>query len=232
MTVETPDPLAYDPLAGGRVRAADDTVLSALRTVALDVETTGLDPLRDRLLEIGVAVPAGVVAQAVVSDPAWTEAGEAAEVSRIPAELTPHGLPLTAVLAMVRDVLRPGNPADAPVVVGHNVGFDLAFLAAEGADWVARVPAVDLVSCGRLLWPGERVRLEDACARLGVAAGGHRAGSDALAEACYWGAMIPLLLERDVRTWGEMCRTTVPVPLRSPRPPWPARVRGALRRPA
>ena len=231
VTGETRDPLAHDPTGDGVVQLADNTALTALRTIALDVETTGLDPLRDRLLEVGLAVPAGVVAQAVVSDPAWTGAGDAAEVSRIPAELTRNGVPLPAVLGMVRDAIQPGGDAGA-VVVGQNIGFDLAFLAAAGGDWVAGVPAVDLVSCGRLVWPGERVRLEDVCARLGVQPGGHRAGADALAEALCWAAMIPLLLKRGVCTWGEMCRTTVPVPLRYPRPPWPARVQRALRHPA
>jgi DNA polymerase III epsilon subunit-like protein len=195
--------------------------------VALDVETTGLDPLKDRLLEVGLAVPSGIVVQAAVQEPTWTGEGEAAGVNGISAALARSGAPKEAALVLVRAVLaRPGVPA---VVVGHNVGFDLAFLVGSGAGWAAELPAVDTAACARLLWPGERARLEDVCARLGVDAGGHRAGPDALAEARCWEAMVVLLAGRGIRTWGDLLQASAPLSARYERPPWPEYVRSVAR---
>jgi DNA polymerase III epsilon subunit-like protein len=110
---------------------AANTPLASVRFVAIDVETTGLDPKRDRVvlfaavavenLTVGAALAATVVNPEVpIPERATRIHGfDAAAVAGAPTFAT-------AYPAMTRTF------ADA-VVVGHNVAFDLAVLRAEAA---------------------------------------------------------------------------------------------------
>jgi DNA polymerase-3 subunit epsilon len=121
--------------------------------VALDLETTGLDPRRDRVLAIGmVPITGGVVR---VGD-AWRTLVRPPDPSAIPLaamqahHIVPEDLggapPMEQVLPQVLDRLR------GAVVVVHHAPIDVAFLRAAcrraGVAWPA-VPVVDTV---RLLW--------------------------------------------------------------------------------
>ncbi len=94
------------------------------------------------------------------------------------------------------------------VVMGHNIGFDLAVLGAEcrraGLDWSAP-PTLDLVQLGAALEPRNGdLTLEGMAARYGVAvAGRHTALGDALAAAELWLCLVPRLAEHGVETFGD-----------------------------
>lgn len=152
--------------------------------VALDLETTGLDPRRDRIIEIGaVRMRDGEIL---------------AEFSR----LIDPGVPLPPVITEITGILPEqltGQPSiaellpeftrfvgDAPVI-GHNVDFDMAFLARQGAlrDNL-RLDTVELA--GVLLPHASRYSLGNLAAETGVSLKrAHRALDDARATALlYW----------------------------------------------
>jgi DNA polymerase III epsilon subunit-like protein len=167
---------------------------SARALLVVDVETTGLDPRRDRIVEIAaVAVSLGGQIQG--------HRQGLVKASPPIGGFAFHGLrhedlddapefPETfhAVLRGRRTVAG---------VVGHNVGFDLAFLAAEcdrvGLSEVA-LPAICTMRLGESLCPSLASRsLAHACAHHDIAHRiRHRALPDALATAA--------LLQRYMRT--------------------------------
>lgn len=165
--------------------------------VALDLETTGLDPVRDRIIEIG-AVRFTANGDEVDSFHTLVNPGRplpyfterltgitAAEVRGAPA------------LDDVADELR-GFVGGEPVV-GQNVGFDLAFLRREAI--VFEGGAFDTASMSRFLIPGRQSRgLMDLAATLGVEAGDHHR---ALADARTAAAIFVALLRRAEEIPGE-----------------------------
>ena len=176
------------------------------RFVALDLETTGLNPRRDAIVSLA-AIPfvGGVPAPGYVT---LVHPGRA-----IPPESTAiHGL----TDAMVRDapplerVLREAEPVfgDA-VLVGHNVGFDVAVLTR--ARRACRLPRFRnlVLDPGRLaagLHPewGD-FSLERIAERLGVdVVGRHTADGDALTAGRIFVALMPELEARRLRTVSEL----------------------------
>lgn len=123
MNVETGSPV----VRGSRRLPADPTLRRLLdNCVIIDCETTGLDPLTDRIIEIGaVRVRAGrpVAVFHRLVDPA----------RKVPAVTTLTGISDATLRAArpsheaIEDLL--GFSAHSPLV-GHNVSFDLAFLHA------------------------------------------------------------------------------------------------------
>jgi DNA polymerase III epsilon subunit family exonuclease len=176
------------------------------RFVALDLETTGLDPRRDTIVSLA-AIPfvGGVPAGGYVT---FVDPGRA-----IPPESTAiHGV----TDAMVRGapplerVLREAEPVfgDA-VLVGHNVGFDVAVLAR--ARRICRLPRLrnPALDTGRLaagLHPewGD-FSLERLAERLGVdVVARHTADGDALTAGRIFVALLPELEARRLRTVSEL----------------------------
>jgi len=161
--------------------------------VALDLETTGLDPEADRIIEVGA-----VRFQA--------DGTELATFQR----LVNPGRPIPAFIERFTGVTSE-MVADAPgieaiahdleafvggaVVVGHNIGFDLHYLAREGVR--LRVEALDTAELSRYLAPGLRSHgLAEVARDLGVEiAGHHRALNDAQTAA----AVFTRLLDRAAR---------------------------------
>ena len=161
--------------------------------VALDLETTGLDPEADRIIEVGA-----VRFQA--------DGTELATFQR----LVNPGRPIPAFIERFTGVTTE-MVADAPgieaiahdleafvggaVVVGHNIGFDLHYLAREGVR--LRVEALDTAELSRYLAPGLRSHgLAEVARDLGVEiAGHHRALNDAQTAA----AVFTRLLDRAAR---------------------------------
>ncbi|MDN8578537.1 3'-5' exonuclease, partial [Corynebacterium bovis] len=122
------------------------------RCVVVDVETTGLDPATDRIIECAVLVV------------------DRGEVRRTHSALVNPGRPLpeviTGITGMVDSDLADAPRADAALprildligdlpLLGHNVAFDIAFLEAE-----AHRAGVDLPTGGR---PGPRMRDRAVC---------------------------------------------------------------------
>jgi DNA polymerase-3 subunit epsilon/CBS domain-containing protein len=185
----------------------NSTPLAALRGLVFDTETTGLDPAKARIVEIGaLLLEAGTGSTAPGLD-ALVDPGEAvpATAARI------HGI--------TSEVLR-GAPAFkevAPqiaallgqrVLIGHNIGFDLALLEREhnlaGLPW--RAPrAIDVRILARLVAPSLASDTLDALAEwLGVEVRRrHRAMGDAETTAAIFLKLVPRLKATGIRTLAE-----------------------------
>lgn len=148
--------------------------------VALDLETTGLDPGDDRITEIG----------AVRFDEEGRELG-------VFDQLVDPGRPIPAFTEKLTGITNEdvrGAPAMGDIaddlarfvgesaVVGQNVRFDLAFLAEAGVKFEG--PALDTLRFARILFPEGPGALSDLAAELGVEMPvAHRALADAKATA-------------------------------------------------
>lgn len=145
--------------------------------VAIDLETTGLDPERDRITEVAAV--------------RFTDAGEVVETFQSfvnPGRAVPRFIEsMTGVTtAMVRDAPPLGEIAPRLIefiaegpVVGQNVGFDLGYLRRAGV--ALDVPAFDTARLSRILLPQLGTRgLADLAQALGIEVGEvHRALPDA-----------------------------------------------------
>ncbi len=148
--------------------------------VALDLETTGLDPSDDRITEIG----------AVRFDEEGHELG-------VFDQLIDPGRPIPAFTEKLTGITNEdvkGAPAFGEIandlaafvgesaVVGQNVRFDLAFLAEAGLEFEG--PALDTLRFARILFPEGPGALSELAAELGVEMPvAHRALADARAAA-------------------------------------------------
>jgi len=183
------------------------TPLTGLRCLVLDTEATGLKVERARIISVGTVCIEGIEIEADGELSFLIDPGEP-----IPAESTKiHGL---------RDIdvqgagsfaeLAPSltDAIDGRVVVGHNIGFDLAILANEhkraGMDWVAP-PALDTGLLARALNPNlPDGSLEAIAAWLGVEIfDRHTALGDARAAAQIYFHLVPKLSAAGVRTLAE-----------------------------
>ena len=150
--------------------------------IALDLETTGLDPGRDEIIEVGLAWftecgPGDVLSQLV--RPSRLPPPGALAVTGIDPEELSSAPPLESVLPNVLSALA------GRVVVAHNAPFDRAFLAHAARRLGLEFPRaswVDTLALARAVWPA---RLGHSLAalkrRLGLDGEPHRAGPDALA---------------------------------------------------
>ena len=183
------------------------TPLIALPAVSLDLETTGLDVRRDRVIQVGlVALDGPTIRDAPridrLVDPEMPISETAARITGIK-DADVRGAPKIArVLEEVRAALQ------GRVVIGHHIAFDLAVLRAEarrcGLEW----PAPDALDVGHLLGALEPslpdLGFDAALSYFGVTATGrHTAIGDSTAVAEVFGRLIDRLRASDVRTLGE-----------------------------
>jgi ATP-dependent DNA helicase DinG len=170
--------------------------------VVIDCETTGLDPEKNAVIEIGAVrlAPDG-------SEKRWES-------------LFDPGIPIPAAITLltgITDADCAGRPSiseslpdfwkwmDGAWVIGHSVSFDLGFLTAERGRSHPELPVVnpgrivDTLELSRLLFPFlPNHRLETIAAFLGVPPGRqHRALDDASATAAVFRVMVGRLLELD-----------------------------------
>jgi DNA polymerase-3 subunit epsilon/CBS domain-containing protein len=183
------------------------TALAALPVAVLDLETTGLDVRRDRVVQIGAIAMLGA---------------RILDAPRIDQLVNP-GVPMPAVAERIHG-LSDADVAAAPsftgvyetlhemisgrVVVGHNIAFDLAVLRHEaaraGLAW-HDPPALDIAQLIGALEPGlPDLGLETIASDLDVRiAQRHSALGDSMAAAEIFARLLPRLREADVRTLGE-----------------------------
>ena len=98
--------------------------------VVLDTETGGLDPLHHSLMTIGLVSGDGqlrldltVAEETIVADP------RALKVNRLdPEKVARDGISPTAACDAIDAYLSRVHPDGRPMVCGHNVAFDLAFM--------------------------------------------------------------------------------------------------------
>lgn len=183
--------------------ATPDTVdhagrsLDDVRFAVVDVETTGLDPRRHRILQVAVVL---VDRHGEVVD-RWSSYvrprfGRLSRLGPVHVHGIGHrdlrGAPRPA--AVLAELAR---RIDGAVLTAHNLGFDLAFLEAEAARCgqpLPEVPHLCTLEMSRRLDPSRemRHRLSDLCARHGITV---VRPHDALADADATALVIPYLLE-------------------------------------
>jgi CBS domain-containing protein len=190
--------------------ALGTTALLALDAVAIDTETTGLDPRKARIVEFGaVRIAGGRIDPAselrLLIDPGEPIPDASSQV---------HGI-RDADVAGAPDFAaawpRIGAAMQDTVLVGHTIGFDLAVFAREceraGLAWEAP-PALDTRLLAEIAEPALADYSPESLADwLGVTiTGRHSALGDAHAAAQLFEALIPKLRQRGIRTLAETMR--------------------------
>jgi DNA polymerase III epsilon subunit family exonuclease len=183
-------------------RRGPDVAVLGERFVALDLETTGLDPRRDAIVA-AAAVPfvTGTPGQGLVT---LVNPGRP-----IPATSTAiHGITdaMVAAAPRVAQIVTPlAQVCGDAVLVGHGVGFDLAVIARErrilGLAPLRNV-ALDTMRLAAALHPDwADVGLDATAGRLNITiVGRHSAYGDAVAAGQILLALLPELINRGLRT--------------------------------
>lgn len=189
------------------VAMADDTPLLDLPALSFDAETTGLDITTDRMVSLGGVRVHGPRVFHIANVDRLVNPG-----MPIPARsMAVHGITneMVADAATFRDVWPSLEPLmRGAVLVGHNVGFDVAMLKREcalaGIEW-HEPPTLDTFLLGGMLFPDiTDLSLENVSERLGVDIHGrHTALGDALVTAEIFVRMLPLLESQGVTTYAQ-----------------------------
>jgi CBS domain-containing protein len=209
------------------IGAGNATPLLALEAVAIDTETTGLDPAKVRLVEIaGIKIAGGRL-------------DEAAAYRRLVRPDEPIPLSSTRI-HRIDDVAVAEAPGFADVwpafsafigthvVIGHTLGFDFAVLKHEcdraGLAW-KRPRALDTRLLAEVVRPNlAGFSLDQVAAWLGIAAEErHSALADAKTTARVFLALLPKLRDGGIRTLAEAeraCRALTEVLDRHHRAGW------------
>jgi DNA polymerase III subunit epsilon len=200
-------PLSYDFDLFGTARRRPDwdaRLLGELVYTVFDVETTGLSPAAgDEIVSIGaVRVAGGRVLRRETFDRLVDPRRQVSEES-----LRAHGISheMLAGQPVIEEVLPSfARFAETSVLVGHNVAFDLAFLALEEETTGIQFdqPVLDTLLLSSLVHPTcDDHSLEGLAERLGVSVvGRHTALGDALLTAELFLKLVPLLAQEAVLT--------------------------------
>lgn len=181
--------------------------LRSLSYVAFDTETTGLEPKRDEIVSIaGVRVIGGRIAFddsfVQLVHPGRPIPSTATRIHGITNEMVAGKPPLRTVLPPFKDFV--GHS----VLAGHNVSFDLAFLAAREHDTGVRFdnPVLCVMTLSAFLFPDAADHSLDAIVqRLDVPVEGrHTALGDALATAEALVRMLQHAEARGIATLGAL----------------------------
>jgi DNA polymerase-3 subunit epsilon len=195
----------------------DDLPLDAITCTVIDTETTGLEPDRgDEIIAIAaVRIVNGRILRGEVFDtlvnPQRPVPEASAAIHGITAGMLRGAPTINAVLPrFVRFV-------EDTVIVGHNVAFDLRFLAAKQAATGITFtnPVLDTLLLEWHVHPRQQDKdLEVIAARFGIAvAGRHTALGDALITAEIFLALVPILKQRGIATLGQARRACEQSPM-------------------
>ena len=195
----------FDLFDSGRRRPEwDARLLAELLYTVLDVETTGLDPSGgDEIVSIGaVRVAGGRLLRDErfdrLVDPKRSISPESVRAHGISREMLEGQPTIEEVLPLFAEF------AEASVLVGHNVAFDMRFLELkeESTGIQLRQPVLDTLLLSSVVHPNsDDHSLEALAERLGVpVAGRHDALSDAVLTAEILLKLLPLLAEEGVLT--------------------------------
>lgn len=204
-------PLVYDFDLFDQMTTTDinDAALRDLTFVVFDSETTGLDPQKDSVVQIGAV---RIVNGRVI--PSETFETLVNPGRSIPAQATSvHGINDSMVAdAPDFDAVRRDFRAFAAnaVLIAHNAPFDMAFLNRDVAPekGIFENPVMDTVHMSAIVFGGSAVHTLDAlCDRLEVNIPDHMrhtALGDAMATAKAFVAMLPILEARGFRTFRQL----------------------------
>lgn len=200
-------PLVYDfaILESQRTTGEAGTRLDALTFVVFDLETTGLNPETDEVVQIGaVRIVNGRRVDGETFDmlvnPGRPIPATSSKVHGITDEMVRDAPRLPHAAARFRAFAR-----DA-VLIAHNSPFDLAFLRREAAQAETEIanPVLDTVLMSAALFGAEAPHTLDAIAdRLGIEIPSdlrHTALGDAAATAEILTKMIPVLMAKGIAT--------------------------------
>jgi DNA polymerase III subunit epsilon len=184
----------------------DDVPLAALPAIVLDLETTGLNVVRDRVVSIGALAMTGETDDGSILDrlvnPGMAMPAVAQAIHGIDDAMVVGAGGLDQAWPDLLSVL------DGRVIVGHQIGFDLAILHSEAArltlPW-SPPPTLDLMRLAAVLEPRQPdLSLEGTAERWDVdVQGRHTALGDARIAAGLWQKAIPRLTKLGVTTFGE-----------------------------
>src|SRR5262245_35219863 len=184
----------------------NSTPLIALDAVVIDTETTGLDPAEARIVEIAaIRIVGGRLSdetfRSLVS-PGVSIPPAATAIHHIDDAKVARALRFADVWPALVDFIG------RAVVIGHNIGFDLAVLDREckRADLVYRHPqALDTRLLTEIIEPTlAAYTIESLATWLGIQSiERHSAKGDAITTARIFAALVPKLRDRGIRTVGE-----------------------------
>jgi DNA polymerase-3 subunit epsilon len=194
-----------NPPLEGRITAA--TRLADLPALALDTETTGLDPVRDRIVSLGAVRLQGTELQRsevldLLINPGREIPAASTAVHGISDEMVQDAPAYAEVAPQIMAALT------GVALIGHHTAFDLAVLrrasTAIGIDW-QDPPWLDTALLYSALHPAARVFDLDAVAEhVGVAVHGrHTALGDAMATAEIYLKLLPDLQDHGIVTLGQ-----------------------------
>ena len=202
-------PVFYDfAVVGGDAGADRDSPIARLAFTVFDTETTGLDPAGgDEIISIGaVRILNGRVLRHEtfdqLVDPRRPVSQESEAIHGISDDVL-VGQPRVEEVLQRFDAFR-----EDTILVGHNVAFDLKFMAlkAPTAGVAFDGPVLDTLLMAELLYSDEQAHSLDALARLlGVeVTGRHTSLGDALVTADVFLALAEILRDRGIGTLGEL----------------------------
>jgi DNA polymerase-3 subunit epsilon len=192
----------------GRTGNISGKPLKKLSYTVIDSETTGLDPRGgDEIIALGaVRIVNGRILHREIFDSFVRPARPASAASQAVHGITPDMLRGKPTIEHV--LPRFHRFIEDTVLVGHNVAFDMRFLQLQGDACGIRfddVPTLDTLLLECVLNPNQEDKsLEGIAGRLGIrVTGRHTALGDALTTAEVFLALLPLLEERGIRSFGE-----------------------------
>lgn len=183
------------------------TPLIALPALVLDLETTGLDIRTDRVVQVAAIAMQGDVRNKMpelesLVNPQQPIPERSSAIHGILDKDVVGAPRFTDIADKLREIFS------GRVIVGHNIGFDIAILrhefAREGLPWHEPV-AIDIGQLVGALQPAlPDLGLETVTSALGVSIQHrHSALGDCEAAAEVWARLVPILREREIRTLGE-----------------------------
>jgi len=192
---------------GAHAGSWDERLLADLAYTVFDTETTGLRPSEgDEIIQIGAV---RIVNGRILREEAFEQLIDP-QRPLSPESIAIHGIePQMLVGQPTAAVVLPlfHRYAEGTVLVAHNAAFDMRFLELKEAALGIRFdqPVLDTLLLAYTLFPNqESNRLEALAERFGVRIiGRHTALGDALVTAELFLKMVPLLMERGIRTLGQ-----------------------------
>ena len=174
-----------------------------LSLVALDIETTGLDPQTDSIIEIGAIRFNSRRVEGEWSsliNPGRRIPPFITQLTGITDQMVSESPPIRAVLADLTDF------AGDAVVLGHNIGFDLSFLRKQGV--LRQNDSIDTYEMASVLMPSAgRYNLSALGQALGVPLSAtHRALDDARVTRAIFLRLYEMALEMPLQLLAEIVR--------------------------
>lgn len=176
--------------------------------ITFDLETTGLDPRTDSIIEIGAVRFNGNRVEAefqTLINPNQPISPEITNLTGINNEMVRNAPPLSAVLQDLVDFV-----GDCPVI-GHNVQFDLGFIRQAGI--LKYVESIDTYELAAVLMPtASRYNLSSLCQQLGIPVfNAHRALDDAHLTHHLFMRLYEKALELPIELLAEIVRLSEPL---------------------